>query len=209
MLSAARPLAIAAAPLYGSAMNKILVLALALSASCGPSSAELKTARDTTYQAPPATLFAAAKAATQAAHYDIKLEDPDNMKLVTDPKWYTPEGQPDASVGNNISQYQQDSINLGFVVELPKSGADSYKLSITRVVLRKHGLSSNPETMDPEDPAVPPWVAGKASALELGIHDALKPYAVGGTSTSGTMPAPAPAAPTPAPAPAAEPAPAP
>jgi hypothetical protein len=203
MWSKARRLAIAAAPLYGSAMNKIIVLALALIASCGSSSAELKTARDTSYKAPPATLFAAAKAATEAAHYNVKLEDPDAMKLETDPKWYTPDGQLDASVGNNISQYQQDSINLGFVVQLPKSGADSYKLSVSRIVLRKHGLSSNPETMDPEDPAVPPWVAGKASALELGIHDALKPYAVGGT-TSGTMPVPAPpATPTePAPAPA-------
>jgi hypothetical protein len=192
-------------------MNKILVLALALTASCGSSSSELKTARDTTYKAPAATLFAAAKAATTGARYKIKLEDPDAMKLATEPVWYTPDGQADlGSVGNNISQYQEDSIDLGFVVELPKAGADSYKLSVTRIVLRKHGLSSNPETMDPEDPAVPPWVAGKASALELSIHDALKPYAVGGTSTSGTMPVPAPTpAPAPAPATPAEPAPAP
>jgi len=192
-------------------MNKILVLALALTASCGPSSSELKTARDTTYKGPPATLFAAAKGAVTGDRYKIKLEDPDGMKLATEPVWYTPDGQADlGSVGNNISQYQQDSINLGFVVELPKAAADSYKLSVTRIVLRKHGLSSNPETMDPDDPAVPPWVAGKGTALELSIHDALKPYAVGGTSTSGTMPvaAPAPApAPTPAPAPAPAPTP--
>jgi hypothetical protein len=189
-------------------MNKILVLALALTASCGSSASELKTARDTTYKGPPATLFAGAKAAIEASHYKIKLEDPDGMKLSTELIWYNPDGTADVgSVGNNISQYQMDSIDLGFVVELPKAGADSYKLSVTRIVLRKHGLSSNPETMDPDDPAVPPWVAGKASALELSIHDALKPYAVGGTSTSGTMPAPAPApAPTPTPAPAPAPA---
>jgi len=190
-------------------MRKIIVLALALAASCGPSSAELKTARDTTYKGPPAALFAGAKAAIDTQHYKIKLEDPDGLKLVTEPIWYTPDGTADiGSVGNNISQYQQDSINLGFVVELPKSGADSYKLSVTRIVLRKHGLSSNPETMDPEDPAVPPWVAGKGSTLEIALHDALKAYAVGGTSTSGTMPVAAPA-PAPAPATATEPAPAP
>ena len=85
MLSQACPLAIAAEPLYGSAMNKILVLALALTASCGPSSSELKTARDTTYNGPPATLFAAAKGAITGTRYKIKLEDPDGMKLATEP----------------------------------------------------------------------------------------------------------------------------
>jgi hypothetical protein len=189
----ARQVEICGAPLYGSVMHKIIVVALALIASCGPSSSELKTERETSYKAPPATLFAAAKAATEAAHYNIKIEDPDGMKLVTDPQWFTPDGQLDASVGNNVSQYQQDSINLGFVVQMSKAGADSYKLSLSRIVLRKHGLSSNPETMDPEDPAVPPWVAGRATTLELAIHDKLKPYAVGGTSTSGTMPVAAPA----------------
>lgn len=188
-------------------MNKFIVVAITLIASCGPSAAELKTARDTTYKAPPATLFAAAKAATETAHYKVKLEDPDAMKLVTEPQWYTPDGQLDASVGNNFSEYQQDSIDLSFVVQLSKTGADSYKLDVKQIVLRKHGLSSIPETMDPEDPAVPPWVAGRTSALELNIHDKLKPYAVGGTSTSGTMPAPAPAAPAPAPTPPTAPAP--
>jgi hypothetical protein len=186
-------------------MKKIIVLALALIA-CGPSSAELKTARDATYKGPPATLFVAAKAATEAEHYNVQTEDPNTLKLATEPRWYTPEGQPDNSVGNNISQYQQDSINLSLVVQFAKAGEDSYKVAVSEIVLRKHGLSSNPETMDPQDPAVPPWVAGKASALELAIHDKLKPYAAGGTGTSGTMPAPAAPAPAPAPAPSPDPA---
>ena len=189
-------------------MKKSIVLAVALLA-CGPSSSELKTAHETTYKGPTATLFAAAKAATTEAHYKVLTSDEANLKLATEPQWYTPEGQLDtASVGNNISQYQEDSINLSFIVEFANAGTDAYKVAVTEIVLRKHGLSSNPEKMDPDDPAVPPWVGGKANALTVSIHDRLKPYAVTGTSTNGTMPT---AAPTPAPAPATptEPAPAP
>ena len=157
-------------------MKILAILGVAFFLGCGPSSAEVKMANDATYSGAPATLFEATKAAVSADHYDLALTDPDNLKLNTAPNWYTPEGQIDTTTGENISRLQEDSIQLSWVVQLSKAG-DAYKVTVTPTVLRKHGLSSNPETMDPSDPAVPPWAGGKTNKLALDIHEALKQYA--------------------------------
>ncbi|HET9987924.1 MAG TPA: hypothetical protein VFQ65_05375, partial [Kofleriaceae bacterium] len=89
-------------------MNKILAMisltvAFAL-AACGPSSSELNSARATTYKGPASTLFAAAKDGLKANHFDIRETDEGNLRLETQPIWYTPEGQIDSTTGENISR---------------------------------------------------------------------------------------------------------
>ena len=196
-------------------MTKFLVIAsFAVMAACGPSNAELNSARATTYKGPASTLFAAAKDGLTANHYDIRETDEGNLRLQTQPIWFTPEGQIDATTGENISRLQEDSIHLTYQVQFTKADGDTWRLSVVPLIGRKHGLTSLPETVDKDDPSLPGWVAGKTRSLELDLRDRLKPYAA--PTTNGTMPAaapaPAPAAPAPAPAPAPatpEPAPAP
>ena len=187
-------------------MTKFLVIvSLAVMAACGPSSAELKTARETTYTAPPATLFAAAKDGLAALHYDIRETDEGNLRLETQPIWFTPQGQIDTTTGENIARLQEDSIHLTYVVQLAKATGDAYRLTVVPLIGRKHGLTSVPDNVAREDPSLPGWVEGKTTALEVNLHDRLKQYAT--PTTNGTMPAaapaPAPVAPAPAPAPAA------
>ena len=161
-------------------MNKIIAMvqiaaALTFVASCG-TSAELKVARDTTYKAPPATLFAAAKEVSEAS-YKTASSDENALRLQTEPLWYTPEGQLDTTTGNNIARLQEDSINLALVVAFNKADADTFKLDVSPIVFRKHGLSSKPDPVEPSDPSLPGWVGGKAAALQLKIHDRLTSYA--------------------------------
>jgi hypothetical protein len=157
-------------------MKIIAMLAVAFVLGCGPSSAEVKMAQDASYSGDPAAMYAAAKSAATNARLELATSDDAALKFTTAPIWYTPEGQMDTTTGNNISRLQEDSINMSWGVQLVKTG-DAYKVSITPVVLRKHGLTSLPETMDPTDPAIPGWAGGKTDKLALDIHDALKPYA--------------------------------
>jgi hypothetical protein len=205
------PVAAGKSLLYGSDMNKLLAmvslaLALVLGAACGSSSAELASARATVYKGPASTLFAAAKEGLAADHYDIRETDEGNLRLETQPIWFTPEGTRDTSTGENISRLQEDSILLTYQVQFTKGEGDTWKLSVVPIIKRKHGLTSLPESVDRDDPSLPGWVAGKHRTLELDLRDRLKAYAA--PTTNGTMPAAAPAAAPAAPAPAA-PAPAP
>ncbi len=190
-------------------MTKFLVIVLAVVAACGPSNAELNSARATTYKGPASTLFAVAKDGLTANHYDIREIDEGNMRLETQPLWFTPDGQIDSATGENISRLQEDSIHLTYQIQFTKADGDTWRLSVVPLIGRKHGLTSLPESVDKDDPSLPGWVAGKTRTLELALRDRLKPYAA--PSTNGTMPAATPppaAAPTPAPATAPAPAPA-
>jgi hypothetical protein len=208
------PVAAGKSLLYGSGMNKFLAivslaLALVLGAACGSSSSELQSARATTYKGPASTLFAAAKAGLTANHFDIRETDEGNLRLETQPIWYTPDGTADTTTGENISRLQEDSIHLTYQIQFTKADGDTWRLSVVPLIGRKHGLTSLPETVDKDDPSLPGWVAGKTRSVELDLRDHLKEYAV--PATNGTMPAaapaaaPAPAAPPAAPAPAPEP----
>jgi hypothetical protein len=167
--------------------NLTLCLAIATIASCGPSAANIKTAQDARYKGDPATLFAGAKAATQS-DYKIVSSDDGAFTLTTEGVWYTPEGQVDRSTGQNIARLQDMSINLAVVVKVVKADADTYKVDVQPIALRKHGLVSKPETLEMSDPSVPGWVHGKLEGLELAIHDRLKAYAATGASVPAVVP---------------------
>ncbi|MEP6862167.1 MAG: hypothetical protein ABJE66_16200 [Deltaproteobacteria bacterium] len=190
-----------------------LALALVLGAACGSSSSELQSARATTYKGPASTLFAAAKAGLTANHFDIRESDEGNLRLETQPIWYTPDGTADTTTGENIARLQEDSIHLTYQFQFTKADGDTWRLSVVPLIGRKHGLTSVPENVDKDDPSLPGWVAGRTRSVELDLRDRLKDFAV--PATNGTMPAaapapaaPAPAAPAAAPEPAAAPAPA-
>ena len=188
-----------------------LAVAIVLVAACGPSSSEVKTARATTYNGAPAELFAATKTAIEEMHYQIHSSNDGELTLDTLGIWYNPDGQIDTAIDNNIARLQEDSINMAFTVKLVQNNG-TWRVDVTPHIGRKHGLTSTPDTIDPEDPSLPGWVAGKTDSLVLHIHDKLKQYAATGgtppvTGAPAAAPAPAPAPPA-APAPAAEPAPA-
>ena len=181
-------------------MQKLWHLTLAVLVACGANAAQVKTARETQYTAPPATLFAEVKPVIEK-DYRIVRTDPGALSYQTEPRWYTPEGLADHAEGGNIARLQENSINLSLVVTFPQVDAGQHRVTVTPIILRKPGISSKPETLDRNDPSIPGWVHGKVEALELAIHERLKSYAAtapAGPSSTTTAPAPAP---TPSPAP--------
>jgi hypothetical protein len=182
-----------------------LAFLVALLMSCGPSSAVVKTARETHYKGPPATLFATAKTVVTEADYPIALADENGFTLKTEGRWYTPEGQVDRTRGNNIARLQENSVNFSVRVTVIKMGGESFTVTVEPVALKLRGLSSEPDPLKVGDPEMPGWVMSKVDTLQMSIYDRLKSYAVTGGTTPATPTAAAPAAPTgsaPAPAPA-------
>jgi hypothetical protein len=218
-MGTARALAMRRRAMYESRMKKeraswlllVVVAAVAAIVSCGPSAAQVKTAREARYKGDPATLYAAVKAATES-DYKIAVSDDAAFMLRTEGRWFTPDGQVDKTRGRDISRLQENSINFVAIVRLIKAD-DAYTVSVEPVAQRIRGLSSTPEPLDMKDPSVPGWVHGKVDSLQLAIHERLKGYAVAGASVPAMVPpapppsagsaAPeaAPSAPAPAPAP--------
>jgi hypothetical protein len=163
-------------------------------ASCAGSNANVKVAQDAHYKADPVTLFAGAKAAT--SDYKVVSSDDGAFTFQTEGVWYTPEGQVDRAPGQNIARLQDMSINFAVVVKVVKADADTYKVDVVPIALRKQGLVSKPETLDMNDASVPGWVHGKLESIQLAIYDKLKGYA----ATGATVPAVVPSGPTPPPA---------
>lgn len=154
-------------------MKKLIAaIGFALLAACGGGS---NGGRDTLYHAPPATLFATAKSVTEGEHYHI-VKDDGQAHMETEAIWYTPDGQIDTTTGNNISRLQEDSINLAFNIDVKASG-DGQQVVVSPQIHRKHGLTSLPEAMDPDDPQLPGWVHGKVVSLQSKIHDSLAQFA--------------------------------
>jgi len=167
-------------------MQKLVVL-LVVAVACAPSQAELNTARATTYKAPPATLFGAMKATTGDS-YTIAGADEAQLVVQTQATWYTPDGQVDTMVGDNLARLQDNSINFAVIVRLVKTTGDSYAVSVEPIALRLRGLGSKAERVDPSDPDVPGWVRGKVASLEMSLHRALKGYATTGTTVPAVAP---------------------
>ncbi|HEY6032937.1 MAG TPA: hypothetical protein VIV58_01725, partial [Kofleriaceae bacterium] len=150
-----------------------LAVALVLVAACGPSSSEIKTARATTYNGAPAELFAATKTAVEDMHYQIHSSNDGELTLETLGIWFNPDGQIDTAIDNNIARLQEDSINITYTVKLVQNNG-TWRVDVTPLIGRKHGLTSTPDKIEPEDPSLPGWVGGKTDALVIHIHDKLK-----------------------------------
>ncbi|MEO8698510.1 MAG: hypothetical protein ABI867_00670 [Kofleriaceae bacterium] len=157
------------------ALTSLLVILVL--GSCGASSGEVKSAREASYAADPATLFNEVKTTTEHT-YKVAAVDTNTLALRTVPRWYTPDGQVDTKAGDNPSSVQDLSINLTLLVGLSKVDSRSYKVMVEPIVRRKNGLASEPQEVKMTDPSVPGWVQGKIDALQLDIHRKLAGYAV-------------------------------
>jgi hypothetical protein len=190
------------------ALSLPLILTIA---ACGPSNKEITGAKIARYQGDKATLFATAKAATEAK-YQLAKVDEATLGFQTKAKWFTPEGILAPGSDEDIKDVPDKSIRLTMVVRLLPDG-DKWIVQVEPSMLRRIAGSPQPQPVTLDDPSVPGFAQDMTDQLQYDIWTQMKPYEV--KASSGTMPAaasPAPAAPPAEPAPAApatEPAPAP
>lgn len=157
----------------------LAILLVALVASCGPSAAQIKEAKAAEYTAHPKQMLDLALQVAQQK-YKIGEIDPEALKFITAPQWYTREG---GRISPNTDGNNGDFVNAGggdvqvaLIVAVHLLPRDRVVISVTPTTFELIAGSPQPRNLAPDDPNLPPWVLGRADALALQIHKHAKPY---------------------------------
>ena len=155
-------------------MNKLL-LALLL-AACGPSAAELKTAKTTTYKMSAHDMLSLAEDVAQET-YPIGKVDEQEAAFVTQPRWYGPEGDLESPGAGGYVQLRNRSVQVAFIVKVVELAGGDVAVTVTPKTFQEIIGSPQPRELAPDDPNLPPWVHGRADQLAIDIYNKAKPYA--------------------------------
>lgn len=158
-------------------MRTLMFVVLAAGA-CGPSAAELKTAKTAEYSGDPSQVF---ELAMQAAQQDYKIGDVDagHLRFETQPRFYSAEGDLESPGAGGYVHLLNGSVRVSFVVSVTET--EDHKAAVTVVPHAFQALSWSPEMrpLEPDDPNLPPWVHGRADALSLAIYHSAKALVAG------------------------------
>ncbi len=145
-----------------------LALAILVLAACGPSSAEIRTAREARYTEPMSTVFDAVYEAA-SAEYKIISRDDHEGALLTDGKWYAADGGVEPK-GAGGGQFVRDG-SVHFALEIRVQGDEGdWWIEVTPRAMQHLGGSPQPRELAPDDPAMPGWAQGKIDAMYVAIH---------------------------------------
>lgn len=147
-------------------------------AACAPSSAEIRTARDTVYHGDPDKLLALAVEAAKDEHYRIAGVNQDEQTFMTVPRWYSPEGDLESEGAGDFVTLVDRSVQVGLIVQLSEIGANTFGFAVIPKTFQHLSGSPKPRELAPDDPGLPPFVHGRADALTLAIYQHAKEFAV-------------------------------
>jgi hypothetical protein len=146
-------------------------------AACGPSSAELKTAKTTTYNASIDDMIEVAK---QAVSQDYKVGgvnqgdcgDPDGQctaEVITQERWYGAEGDLESPGAGDMTLVRNGSVMSQFIVTLHRTGAHSVVVEVIPKTFQYIG-TPKPRELAPDDPGLPPFIHGRADNLSFEVY---------------------------------------
>jgi hypothetical protein len=144
-------------------------------AACGPSSAELRTAKTATYSVDPGKLMQVAAEATQQEGYKIGDVDEVGHRFITVPRWYNPEGGLEGQGAEGYAQIIDRSVRVALIVEI-LSIEGGTAIRVTPQTFQHIEGSPKPRELAADDPGLPPFVKGRAESLQLAIYNYAKPY---------------------------------
>lgn len=166
--------------------------AVALAAGCGPSSGQVRQARETRYQGTRDEVFLAMTEALGQEQQRIDKSDPDAAAALTVGRWYEPDGTyEDKALGRDSVQVEDGSIYLAFVVQVV-GDAPPFQVVVEPTVDQFRSGYSALYHMKPDDPQMPGWIHGKVDDLQLALYARLKSRAIaapGATAPSSSAPA--------------------
>ncbi|HEY6038615.1 MAG TPA: hypothetical protein VIV58_30240 [Kofleriaceae bacterium] len=145
-------------------------------AACGPSNAELRTAKTAVY-ADGSQVFAIAEQAAGDENYKL-VADEGHLTYETVPKWYSPEGDLQSAGADNYTTVNNNSVKVSFIVAVTSAGAGQYVVTVTPHTWQYVAGSPQMRELEPNDPYLPPWVIGRADTLSLSIYDRAKGLAL-------------------------------
>ena len=155
---------------------RIWIVVVAVLAACGPSGKQVAGAKTAHYRGDQLVLFAAANSATEA-RYKHASSDETTLRVVTEGRWYSPEGLGLTATMDNLGNVPDRSIFLALTLQLMTAG-DALVVAVSPTILRYHQGRPNPDRLASDDPSLPGWVGGKLDQLQLAVHEALRPYEV-------------------------------
>ena len=159
--------------------------ALLVVAACGPSTAEIKTARDAAYHGDPDQLLDLAVQATKDEHYQIADMNQGEQTFITVPRWYSPEGDLESAGAGDFVTLVDRSVQVSLIVQLSEIGANTFGFAVIPKTFQHLSGSPKPRELTPDDPNLPPFVHGRADALSLAIYQHAKAFAVPAPSGGG------------------------
>ena len=158
-------------------MKKLLFVALLV--ACGPSAAELKTAKTTTYRINARDMLALAADVAQET-YPIGSVNEGEHSFITAPRWYGPEGDLESPGAGGFVNLRDRSVEVAFIVQVVEYGGGDVAVTVTPKTFQKLGGSPKPRELSPDDPYLPSFVHGRADQLAIDIYNKAKPYAYAG-----------------------------
>lgn len=147
-------------------------------AACGPSGAQLRTAKAAEYKLSGKQMLDVAVQVAQGK-YKLGALDIDSLAFATAQQFYTPEGMrisPNNSGQGDFVNAGGGDLALQLIVQVIETGPDRVAVTVTPKTLQFIAGSPKPRELTPDDPNLPGWVLGRANALAVEIYDAGKQY---------------------------------
>lgn len=151
------------------AVVAVVATALAMTAGCGPSNAEIRTAKLAVYRAPSDQVLDAAIQTAQE-EYALGEIDAPNYRFATAPQFYSEEGMRlTAGAGDVVQNVRGNSILMHMVVEVkPTDGG--VVVVVTPRVFQMIAWSPKPRELLPQDLNFPGFAKGRADTLSVAIY---------------------------------------
>ena len=156
--------------------NPILLLLALITFACGPSSTEVKTAKEARYKGDKAAIFAAAKDAVETK-YKIHDIDESTLTIKTEVKWFNPDGGGAMVADGDEKHMPNRAVSIVNVVQVLPEG-DSWIVSIHQLMRRHIAGQPNNDVLPEGDPSIPGFAHDQADTLAFTIHDALKQFEI-------------------------------
>lgn len=143
---------------------------LGLLVACAASDAEVRTAKLAQYDGPPQQVYNAALDAAQEK-YKIAVSDPQKLDFWTTPRFYSPEGDLQSPGAGDVVNIDNHSVEVSFHVQVVATTPHSSVVSVTPQTFQILKGSPKPRELKPDDPYLPPFVLGRADALQVAIYE--------------------------------------
>ncbi len=146
-------------------------------AGCGPSNAELRTAKTARYTADPKQLLQLA-IETAKLEYKVGEVNEDQLMFATIPRFYSSTGDLESEGADGWTQVRGGSVQVTLIVHVVPADI-GFSVVVTPRTLQVVSGSPQPRELKPDDPYLPPFVLGRADTLALEIYANAKQFVAG------------------------------
>lgn len=149
------------------------VVAVFAFVACGPSSAQIRTARTARYKTTASAAFQAGMSALSANDYKVAAADPVAGKARTVVRAYEADGTYAARNSDDEVAPKDGMVFLAIDIAVVPDG-DAFRVEVTPLAEQFRNGYAKTFPLGPEDPAMAGWITGKVDNIYLSIHEALK-----------------------------------